>query len=363
MPRTRRYKKRKSYNQRSRVPIVVTAVVVVAAIVLGTQFMAYNDAQKPVDPNDTSMVAVEIGEGIGLDGIASLLEQKGIIKSARFFELRSTLERTGGKYKAGSYEFSKSMRMDEIMQILVEGAHPDVVKFTVLEGLTTKQTMQSLVEAGLMTEEEFWNEVENGQFDYRFLEGAPAGRERLDGFLYPETYEVFKDDDAHKVIDTLLAQFDGKLTDADYKRAAKQKRTVREVVTIASLIERETAVADERPRVARVIYNRIKKDMPLQIDAAIQYLLDSPKERLTEKDLEIDSPYNLYKNKGLPPGPICSPRMECVTAALHPEKNNYIYYVLDPALNGMHRFSESYDEFLADKAAYKEALAERDGGA
>jgi UPF0755 protein len=361
MPRMKRYKKRRDYQKSRRVSIVVTAAIVVAAIILGTQFLAYNDAQKPVDPSDTSLVAVEIGDGIGLDGIANLLEQNGIIKSARFFEIRSTLERTGGKYKAGKYEFSKSMGMDEIMGMLVEGAKPAVVKFTILEGLTTKQTMQSLVEAGLMTEEQFWNEVENGQFDYRFLEGAPAGRERLDGFLYPETYEVFKEDDAHNVIDTLLRQFDSQFTDADYERAAKQKRTVREVVTIASLIERETAVADERPRVARVIYNRIEKDMPLQIDAAIQYLLDSPKEQLKESDLEIDSPYNLYKNKGLPPGPICSPRMECVTAALHPEKNDYIYYVLDPALNGMHRFSVNYEDFLADKAAYKEALTARDG--
>jgi UPF0755 protein len=159
----------------------------------------------------------------------------------------------------------------------------------------------------------------------------------------------------------MLGQFDTVFTDEDYDRAAKLKYSVREIVTIASLIERETAVSAERPVVARVIYNRIKADMPLQIDAAIQYLLDTPKERLTEQELQIESPYNLYTNKGLPPGPICNPRAESVDAALHPEKGNNLYYVLDPALNGIHRFSESYEDFLSNKAAYQEAIAARDG--
>jgi UPF0755 protein len=155
----------------------------------------------------------------------------------------------------------------------------------------------------------------------------------------------------------LLGQFDSLFTDDDYARAEKLGYSVREIVTMASLIERETAVADERPVVARVIYNRMKADMPLQIDAAIQYILGESKEQLLEEDLAIDSPYNLYLYKGLPPGPICNPRMASVDAALHPKKGDQLYYVLDPALNGMHRFSASYDEFLANKAAYQEALA------
>jgi UPF0755 protein len=258
------------------------------------------------------------------------------------------------------------MSVDEIMKLLIEGIKREAVKFTVPEGLTTRQTMNILIEAGLVTEEEFWNEIENGQFDYRFLEGAPAGRERLEGFLYPETYEIYKDEGAHAVIDKMVGQFDSLFTDEDYTRAEKLKRSVREIVTIASLIERETAVPDERAVISRVINNRIKEDMPLQIDASIQYLLDAPKEQLTEEDLQIESPYNLYLNKGLPPGPICNPRIDSVNAALHPGKNKYLYYVLDPALNGMHRFSEGYDEFLSNKSAYQEAIgarnAEESGG-
>jgi len=358
-PRVKRYKREKNYKLRRIVSISITVVIVILAVCFGTQFMAYSDAQKPVDPDDDTKIAVEIGEGIGLEGIASLLEEKGIIKSARYFSLRSAIEHTGGEYKAGAYEFSKSMSTDEIMKLLIEGIKREVVKFTVPEGLTTKQTMNILVDAGLMTEAEFWNEIENGQFGYRFLDGAPAGRERLEGFLYPETYEIYKDEGAHAVIEMMVGQFDHLFTEDAYARAEELKRPVREIVTIASLIERETAVSGERPVIARVINNRIKADMPLQIDASIQYLLESPKEQLTTADLQINSPYNLYLNKGLPPGPICNPRIESVNAALHPEKNKYLYYVLDPALNGMHRFSEGYDEFLSNKAAYQEALAER----
>jgi UPF0755 protein len=345
------------------VSVVVTFVIVVLAVWLGSQFVAYTDAQKPVDPNDKSLVQVEIPDGYGLEEIAAALEDNGVIKSARFFILRSTIERAGSKYKAGAYEFSKSMSADDIMGMLVEGIKREAVKFTVPEGLTLTQTAAILVEDGLMTEDEFWNEVENGQYDYRFLEGAPAGRERLEGFLYPETYEIYKDEGAHAVVDMMLGQFGKLFTDEDYARAEEMGYSVREIVTIASLIERETAVPGERAVVSRVIYNRIEDDMNLQIDAAIQYILGTPREQLTNDDLEIDSPYNLYKYKGLPPGPICSPRKDSVDAALYPDENGYIYYVLDPALNGMHRFSEGYDEFLSNKAAYQEALAERDAGA
>jgi UPF0755 protein len=311
-----RYKRKKNRTARRWVPVVVTAAVVVFAIWLGTQFMAYTEAQKPVDPSDSLPVSVEIAEGIGLEGITKVLEENDLIRSAKFFMLRSKLERVGDKYKAGSYEFSRAMSVDDIMGILVNGIERETVKFTIPEGLTTAQTMDILTDSGLMTEDEFWSEIENGQFDYRFLEDAPAGRERLEGFLYPETYEAFKDAGAHIVIDMLLGQFDRMFTDEDYARAEKLKCSAREIVTIASLIERETAVADERPVVARVIYNRMDDDMPLQIDAAIQYALGAPKERLTKKDLKVDSPYNLYTNKGLPPGPICSPREASIDASL-----------------------------------------------
>jgi UPF0755 protein len=360
MTETMRYQRQKNYRARRKASIIVTAAVVVFAVWFGTQFMAYMDAQKPADPDDKTLVSVEIPAGAGMRGAAKILEEKGLIKSARFFALRSQVERAGNDFKAGTYQFAKSMSVDDIMAILVEGEKREVVKFTIPEGLTTEQTMDILVKAGLTTEGAFWDEVENGRYDYRFLEGAPAGRDRLEGFLYPETYEVYKDEGARAAIGKMLAHFDSLFTDDHYARAEEMKRSVREIVTIASLIERETAVGGERPVIARVIYNRLAGDMKLEIDAAIQYILGAPKEQLTNDDLETDSPYNLYQHKGLPPGPICSPRIDSIDAALHPGENDYLYYVLDPALNGMHRFSAGYDEFLVNKEAYKKVLTERD---
>jgi UPF0755 protein len=355
-----RYKRQKNYKVRRWISIGVTAAVVIFAIWLGMRFMDYTEAQKPVDPADTSVKSVEIAEGDEIDEITRKLEENDLIRNAEYFLLRVKLERAADDFKPGAYEFSRSMSVADIMGLLVKGIEREVVKFTIPEGLTTEQTMSRLVEAGLMTEAEFWNEVETGQFDYRFLAGAPAGRERLEGFLYPETYEAYKDAGAHAVLEILLGQFDRLFTEEDYARAEELGYSVREIVTIGSLIERETAVADERPVVARVIYNRFKEDMPLQIDAAIQFALGAPREQLTTEDLEVDSPYNLYLNKGLPPGPICNPRMASIDAALDPAENDYLYYVLDPELNGLHRFSEGYDEFLVNKESYQEALAARD---
>ena len=133
--------------------------------------------------------------------------------------------------------------------------------------------------------------------------------------------------------------------------------TAQEIMSLASLIERETAVADERPLVASVIYNRLDQGMPLQIDAAIVYARGGGSDPVTYDDLEIDSPYNIYKNTGLTPGPICSPSVSSIEAALNPADTSYLYYVLSPEGDGTHNFSETYDEFLKNSEAYSESLS------
>jgi UPF0755 protein len=154
----------------------------------------------------------------------------------------------------------------------------------------------------------------------------------------------------------MLAQFDKLFTEEYYGKAEALGLSINEVVTIASLRERETRVPEERALVASVIMNRLNVGMPLQIDATVQFALGENKERLSYADLEVDSPYNTYKIEGLPPGPICSPRIESIEAALNPADTNYIYYVLKPELDGRHNFTNSYDEFLRFKDAYTKAI-------
>ena len=358
MPRNTRKRKVKI------VPIVIIAIIIIALATVGILFAMYNNSLKPVDPSNTSTVMFEVADGSTTGIIAADLEDRGLIRNATFFKMRTKNTGYDGELKPGGFILSKSMSTDEIIQALLEeGANfTDVEHFTIPEGLTLRQTMASLVADGLVTEEDFMNEVVNGEFDYKFMEYLPAGENRLEGFLYPNTYEVFANASAHDIIDTMLAQFDASFTDEHYALAKNINMNILEVVTMASLIERETMVDEERPRVAGVIFNRLKKDMMLQIDATIQFILPEVKESLLYSDLEVDSPYNTYKNFGLPPGPICSPRIESINAVLNPEVHDYIFYVLDPALDGTHRFSASASEFEDNKALYYEALEARDNG-
>jgi UPF0755 protein len=263
----------------------------------------------------------------------------------------------------GTYELNKSMNLDEIAAVLMAGNLARTKSFTIPEGYNIIQIAKALEAAGICTADEFYNEAENGVFDYLFLADCPPGTERLEGFLYPETYEVYEDATAHDVIAKMLGQFDLLFSAADhpnyYDRAAELGMSVRDVVTMGSIIERESVKPEERPLMAGVFYNRLNQGMMLQSCATIQYILGEPKEFLTNADTQIESPYNTYLHEGLPPGPICNPRMASIEAALYPDDNDFVYFVLSPDLDGSHRFSADYNEFLRNKDAYYAAEESR----
>jgi UPF0755 protein len=338
--------------------LAVFAVILIA--VAAGSWIAMEIGMQPVNSADTSQVSVTIPQGAGTSAIATVLEDAGLIRNKTLFRIRSRLDGRDGNYKAGVYLLTRDLSMRVIMAELVKGTEALTKRFTVPEGLTVMQTADALDEAGTISRDEFLNEVaawESGttardEFPYRFL--ADAGG--LEGYLYPETYEVYLDASAHDVINRMLSQFDKLFTEEYYGKAEALGLSINEVVTIASLIERETRVPEERAVVASVIKNRMAAGMPLQIDATVQYALGENKERLSYADLEVESPYNTYKIEGLPPGPICSPRIECIEAALNPADTSYIYYVLAPELDGRHNFTKSYDEFLRFKDAYMKAI-------
>jgi UPF0755 protein len=351
-------------------------ILVVVLILLGGFFgtnKAYDLEIAPNAPGDETPVSIEIPSGSTTADIARILKENKLIGSSFFmnrlidkvlgeaFLYKSFSKRQGydGRYKEGRYILTRAMDADEIAGILIEGTVAETKTFTIPEGYTNKQVAAKLANDGICTEEEFWEEVRSGDFDYNFLEGSPEGDERLEGFLSPNTYEVYADASAHDVIDKMLAQFNEGFLPTYYDRVAEMNMSVRDIVTVASLIERETMVDSEREVIARVIYNRLDDDWPLQIDATIQYLLPEQKEFLLNADLEIDSPYNTYKYHGLPPGPICNPRMDSVVAALYPDDNDYFYYVLSADLDGTHRFSETQSEFERNKQEYYAAVEEQ----
>lgn len=331
--------------------IVIAAVVIIAAaggIYMGSLNKAYQ-------ADSDRMVIVEVPQGSSTSSIADILEEKGVIRSASRFKLKSRLSGNDGKYLAGVYELGSAMTPEEIMRKLMSGEQ-EQTKLTIPEGYTLTQVAETVEKAGLCTADEFLSETQNGAFDYRFMEYAGSGEKRLEGFLYPETYFIPKGMEAHDIVDMMLRQFDVIFTDEDYSRAEELDLTPRDVVTVASMIQRETRVESEGAKVASVIYNRLAVGMKLQIDATVQYALGEQKDRLSYSDLKIDSPYNTYVVEGLPAGPICQPHESAIQAALYPETTEYLFYVLKPDGSGQHNFAATDAEFETYRQQYLSSL-------
>jgi len=327
--------------------IVLTGMIIIAAAAAYTVYIGQES--RPMKPGSEESVTVAIPSGTGTEGIAQILEENGLIDNTKVFKLLSRSKGFDGKFKAGQYSLSPGMSMEEIMEILVAG-RADTVRFTIPEGYDIRRTTEKLAEEGLVNAEKFAEEIESGQFDYDFLADAPTGPNRLEGFLFPETYEIFANANEHDIIDKMLYQFSKIFTEEYYERAEALGMSVREVVTLASVIEREARVPEDRPVIASVFYNRLKIGMPLQSCATVQYILGEQKPVLSIKDTQIESPYNTYLHPGLPPGPIASPGADSIKAALYPADTNYLYFLAKG--DGSHAFSSTYEQFLRDKAKY-----------
>ncbi|WP_027399673.1 endolytic transglycosylase MltG [Anaerovorax odorimutans] len=343
-------KKRKSKGGRSFVKFILTvAILILIGFIAFTVYL--NTESKALNPGNNKAVNIVIPSGSGTEDIANILEENKIIDNVTVFKLQSKTKGYEGRYKAGEYVLSSNMSMIEIMDSLVKG-NTNTMRFTIPEGYTLNDIENRLAEKGMINNETFKNEIETGIFDYKFLKDAPVGENRLEGYLYPETYDVFTSATEHDIIDRMLKQFDSLFTEEYYNRAEEIGLNINEVITIASLIERETRVTGEKEIISSVIKNRLEIGMPLQIDATVQYALGEHKERLTYADLKVESPYNTYKINGIPPGPICCPSIDSIKAALYPADTDYLYYVLKPSLDGTHAFSNNYNQFLKDKDDY-----------
>ncbi|MDD3168524.1 MAG: endolytic transglycosylase MltG [Eubacteriales bacterium] len=332
---------------------LLISIVVIAGIILIAASAVYSlyigNQTKPVDPDSTESISVTIPSGTGTAGIANILEENGLIGNTGVFKLQSRSKGYDGKYKAGQYTLTPSMSMEELMELLLAG-QDETIRFTIPEGYDIRRTTEKLAGEGLINTEAFRKEIETGQFDYEFLIDSPAGPDRLEGYLFPETYDIFTTANEHDIIDKMLYQFNKVFTDKYYARADELGMNVREVITLASIIEREARVPEDRPVIASVFYNRMKIDMPLQSCATVQYILGEQKPVLSIKDTQIESPYNTYMIPGLPPGPIASPGADSIKAALYPADTDYLYFLAKG--DGSHAFSETYDQFLRDKAKY-----------
>ncbi|SFF42437.1 UPF0755 protein [Paenibacillus algorifonticola] len=286
--------------------------------------------------------------------ISDVLQEEGIIKNALIFKYYLKLEKEGGKFQAGTYSMNPGMDKADVIAMLNSGStvKQETIRFTIPEGLTVLQIADKLAEEKLIDKDKFLELADKQQT----WSNAEAVNEisadaklhhRLEGYLFPETYEMKKGSTEQEILNRMISELDVKLAQLpkDWTiQLEKRKLTIHQLLTIASLVEREVVVDEERATVASVIYNRLNKPMKLQIDATVQYALDKPKERLYNKDLKVDSPYNTYLVDGLPPGPIAAPSLSSIKAALYPQDTEYFFYVTKKDGTGQHLFAKTFSE-------------------
>jgi UPF0755 protein len=303
-------------------------------------------------------VLVTVLEGESVSDVGNRLEDEGVISSAILFRILVALEGYQGQLKAGDYEFEKGMPTVQVIDRLHRGVTSPLV-VTVREGMRAEEIADLMQRERVVSREAFLEAI-RGSYDFAFLLNKPVSAD-LEGYLFPDTYFFGRSTTVEDAVKQMLENFDTKFSEELRQEAANVGLSVHTVVTLASIVEREAQVAEERPIIAGVFLRRLRLGIPLEADPTVQYALGSDpesvaehgywKKELTQQDLEIDSPYNTYRRTGLPPGPIANPGLDSIVAVVRPAQTNYLYFVAKP--DGSHAFAETLEEHLRNVELYR----------
>ncbi len=323
-------------------------LIVVCLLVGGGLALTRTLAGAPAAAPSGGPVTVVVPEGMGAGGVADLLAEKGVIGNTFAFKLRARFDDRASQIRPGTYEFRPGTSADAILAAL--SAAPDeapTFRVTIPEGLQVGETLQRIADA------------EGSPFSRRELTRAlrrvalpawvpgdlPPDANRFEGLLFPSTYEFLRDAEAEEVLARLVQQTEEVMAEVEAPPGVEPYQ----ILTMASLIEREARLREEQPKIASVIYNRLDEGIALQIDATVLYALGEQKDRVLLEDLEVESPWNTYRQPGLPPTPISGAGKAAIEAAADPAETDFLYYVVVNPETGKHAFSETYDEFLVNK--------------
>ena len=287
-------------------------------------------------------IFVHVASGDRAKDVAKKLEQKGVIGNRHLFVLQVKLNGVADQFKKGTYTFHGNMTSDEVIAKLVAG-ETTVIKFTIPEGFGIKEIAERLSKEGLVNKEKFLQKAKDFA-PYDYIEEHADVRYRAEGFLFPDTYTIQTEMNEEEIMEMMAADLDHRLTPKLRRRAKEMDLSLYELITLASLVEKEARYDEDRPIIAQVFFKRLELGMPLQTDASLQYLMDAPKEDVLISDTKIESPYNTYQNQGLPPGPIASPGMAAIEAVLYPADTDYLYFVADR--DGHNHYSYAYSDHL-----------------
>jgi UPF0755 protein len=312
--------------------------------------------------DDSTRVTFTVQPGQSAIEIGEALHARGLIRSALTFRTLVEARGVGNRIESGEYQLSPSMTTGEVVTVLSHGASRSGIAVTIPEGWRVEQAAQKVEALGIAPADDMLSLVRGSAVPTLPLaEPLPAGA-TLEGYLFPETYEVAKGANARALVEMMARQFDKAVTPKLRQQVNARGLTLHQAVTLASIVEREAAVQAEQPVIASVYLNRLKRDMPLQADPTVQFAVASAnlvealgfgywKHELTRTDLSFPSPYNTYVQRGLPPGPICSPGLSALEAVANPAETEYLYFVAKG--DGGHVFAKTDVEHAANVERYR----------
>lgn len=340
-------------KKNKRIFFVILTVLFIISIYNFTRFFLLYKSGGVSNINKSAEINVSIEKGATLKEIANTLEENKVISSSFFFVLKCKQLEVGQDFKYGDFTFNTNMTFYEIVEELkTPNKSTSYAVLLVKEGDTREDIANNLQDLGVVTYDEFINACDTLELQFDFFKSMPNRENRLEGYLYPDTYYIDFDESPEEIITRLVSRFNEFLTEDLKQRASQMNLTIDEVVIMASIIEKEIKVSSEKEIAASVIYNRLKNNMKLQMDSTVIYALGTYKDRVLYSDTEVASDYNTYYIDGLPVGPICNPSIETIKAVLYPANTDYLYYVVKNINTGEHFFTSSYSEFLDYKAKY-----------
>ena len=347
--------------------VLIGLLIVSLISVIGFRY-AVHHYFSPVDEKSTEEIEVIIERNDSLSTISQKLEDAGVIRNHTAFKYYVDFSDMSSKLLAGKFTLSPSMSFDDIISILKRpSAAADTTRMTFAEGITIEGYGKLLEQENILKNSETWKDIAKtgeGYENYSFIQEVidkqnTAEKKRtyiLEGYLFPDTYEFYLSSSETQIIDRLIAQFDRVFTEEYRTRAQELGMSIDDVVTLASIIEKE-AKTDDFKKVSAVFHNRLNSDMPLQSCATHQYFMPVKKIAYNSEELQVDSPYNTYLYSGLPAGPICNPGKAAIEAALYPDEaylnGGYLYFCLGDPNTGETIFAQTYEEHLQNQAKYK----------
>lgn len=327
---------------------LILLVIVFLILICTVVIISYKSVINKPLKSEQKTIVVEVKQGEGFYDILNKLEKDDRISNKFFLKLKLSFDETNVNLREGIYEIDTNITLADLINTLQNKSNDKgLVKLTIPEGYSIDEIASTIEQKEICSKEDFLKAVKNYNLP-KYVKVNDNKRYNLEGYLYPDTYLLEKGIDPNDIIEIMLKRFEDILNQVKEDTKVDIKvEDVEKIINIASIIEKEAKVSQDRELISSVIYNRLDKKMKLQIDACVIYALGYRVEVVLNKHLKIDSPYNVYKYNGLPIGPIGNPGIDCIKAAIVPAKTDYLYYILQK--DGSHYFTKSFDDFSNKK--------------